>query len=193
MVVKAGFPSAMPTVYKGVQLRSRLEGQTAFLLDALGMTWEYEPKSYMLSNGASYLPDFYVDHQRMYVECRGYQSERGDSQIQEFGKSVSEGQVGPHGQAILRFVALRDTGVECYRPRHPPCEGCMAARCSTCQLWGLIGFGDGRCPTCLEHGRTIEKALVVAVDKGKILLNGTPSEQWDRLLIGTDLDPKAAI
>ncbi len=193
MVVKAtGFHAAMPTVYRGVQLRSRLEAQSAYLLDALNMTWQYEPKSYMLAGGTTYLPDFYIDSQRMYVECRGYESTRGAEQIAQFGKSVQDGQVGPQGKAVLRYVALQQDSVSCYRPRHPPSEGCLVARCCACDSWAFIGFGDGCCPTCLEHGSTITKAFVVAVQAGKILLNGTTSEYWDGLISGP-LDPPEAV
>lgn len=34
---------AIPTEYKGVRMRSRLEAKWAFMFDALGWKWEYEP------------------------------------------------------------------------------------------------------------------------------------------------------
>jgi hypothetical protein len=191
MVVKLNeFHSAMPTVYRGVNLKSRLEAQCAFLLDALGMAWDYEPKSYMLPNGVAYLPDFWVERQRMYVECRGYQNERGASQIEQFGLDVVQGQVGPEGRSILRYVALQDEDVRCYRPRHEGyAEGCLATRCAGCDAWAMMGFGDFRCPTCLENGTSITTAFVVGVKAGKILLNGVNSEHWDGLLLGSVSDP----
>lgn len=50
--------SAKPVTYKGVQMRSTLEGRWAVFFDALGIPWEYEPKRFYLSGDRSYLPDF---------------------------------------------------------------------------------------------------------------------------------------
>lgn len=35
--------TAIPTVYRGIQMRSRLEAKWACCFDQLGWTWEYEP------------------------------------------------------------------------------------------------------------------------------------------------------
>lgn len=43
----------IPTVYKGVQLRSRTEARWAAFFDALGWSWEYEPIDL-----EAYIPDF---------------------------------------------------------------------------------------------------------------------------------------
>jgi hypothetical protein len=49
-----------PTVYKGILMRSRLEGRTAQLLDSIpGIAWEYEPAGYADQTG-DWLPDFVV-------------------------------------------------------------------------------------------------------------------------------------
>ena len=38
-------PTAIPTVYRSVQMKSRLESKVAYLLDLMGWKWEYEPFS----------------------------------------------------------------------------------------------------------------------------------------------------
>jgi hypothetical protein len=48
--------AAIPTVYNGIQMRSRLEAKWAFVFDALGLKWSYEPIDL---NG--WIPDFIVD------------------------------------------------------------------------------------------------------------------------------------
>ena len=48
---------ARPTVYKGIQMRSRLEAGFAAWLDKFDMTWKYEPRAFASENG-QYLPDF---------------------------------------------------------------------------------------------------------------------------------------
>ena len=55
------FP-ARPTVYKGIQMRSRLEARWAAELDAWGVEWLYEPRAYADENG-QYLPDFEVHNE----------------------------------------------------------------------------------------------------------------------------------
>lgn len=48
---------ARPTVYKGIQMRSRLEAKYAQELDKHQINWEYEPKCFADETG-QYLPDF---------------------------------------------------------------------------------------------------------------------------------------
>jgi hypothetical protein len=52
------------TRYKGYRFRSRLEARWAVFFDALGLTYEYEPEGFVLSNGVWYLPDFRVTSPR---------------------------------------------------------------------------------------------------------------------------------
>lgn len=51
---------ARPTIYKGIQMRSRLEAGFAAWLDEYGFTWEYEPRAFGGKAG-QYLPDFRLD------------------------------------------------------------------------------------------------------------------------------------
>lgn len=48
---------ARPTVYEGIQMRSRLEADYAAHLDGLDFPWEYEPKCFGARDG-QWLPDF---------------------------------------------------------------------------------------------------------------------------------------
>jgi hypothetical protein len=48
---------ARPTMYKGIQMRSRLEAGFAAWLDRGLVAWTYEPRAYAGENG-QYLPDF---------------------------------------------------------------------------------------------------------------------------------------
>lgn len=50
---------ARPTIYNGIQMRSRLEAGFAAWLDERGATWEYEPHAFASPSG-QYLPDFLV-------------------------------------------------------------------------------------------------------------------------------------
>lgn len=41
-------PNVIPTMYKGIQFRSRLEARWAVFFDTLGIEWEYEPQGYAI-------------------------------------------------------------------------------------------------------------------------------------------------
>jgi hypothetical protein len=58
---------AIPTKYRGIQMRSRLEAKWACMFDLLGWKWEYEPIDF---NG--WIPDFVIKgHSRpILVECK---------------------------------------------------------------------------------------------------------------------------
>ena len=65
---------ARPTIYNGIQMRSRLEARVAAALDNFGVTWAYEPVAFGARSG-QYLPDFVIDGvlgqtRRLYLEVR---------------------------------------------------------------------------------------------------------------------------
>jgi len=57
---------AIPTEYKGYQMRSRLEGRWAVFFDSLGIKWEYEAEGFDI-DGTWYLPDFKVTTDYGYI------------------------------------------------------------------------------------------------------------------------------
>lgn len=48
------------TRYRGYRFRSRLESRWAVFMDALDLSWTYEPEGFYLPDGVRYLPDFKV-------------------------------------------------------------------------------------------------------------------------------------
>lgn len=64
-------PQAVPSVYRGIEMRSILETRFAAHLDALGEEWVYEPAIYGPA-GKGYLPDFEIvsAHRRTFVEVK---------------------------------------------------------------------------------------------------------------------------
>jgi hypothetical protein len=50
---------AIPTIYGGVQFRSRTEARWANFFDDLHVAWQYEPAGYEF-DGVRYLPDFWL-------------------------------------------------------------------------------------------------------------------------------------
>jgi len=52
-------PAPIPTEWRGITFRSRLEARWAMFFDGAGIAWEYEAEAYELPSGR-YLPDFWL-------------------------------------------------------------------------------------------------------------------------------------
>lgn len=61
---------AIPTKYKNILFRSRLEARWGIVFDHLGLNWIYEYQGYLL-DGEPYLPDFYMPDLHCYIEIKG--------------------------------------------------------------------------------------------------------------------------
>lgn len=74
-----------PTLYKGIQMRSRLEADYAAHLDREGADWKYEPTCFA-SDDAQWLPDFRIvrdDLPNSYQELKSaHLLERSDGESQ---------------------------------------------------------------------------------------------------------------
>ena len=81
---------SLPTTYKGINMRSKMEARTAYILDQLELDWKYEPKSFMLKNGMSYIPDFYIPELDTWVEVKGVMEEKDKKQIEQFNEEEHE-------------------------------------------------------------------------------------------------------
>ena len=57
------------TRFRGYHFRSRLEARWYVFFEALALRAEYEPQGFVTSSGA-YLPDFFVNEWRMWVEIK---------------------------------------------------------------------------------------------------------------------------
>lgn len=101
---------AFPTWYSGRSYRSRLEADFARLLDALQICFEYEPQSFLLDDGTHYLPDFWCPDLDLWVETRGYRSEKGSRQINGFARLL---------QALSREALPRNPRLPKNSPRCP--------------------------------------------------------------------------
>jgi hypothetical protein len=155
-----------------------MESKCAYLFDKLGWKWQYEPFSVML-DGINYTPDFYIPDRRYVIECRGYESELGNRQIEEFGKSLeildipgfpmrNFGVIGPHESVIWKNT-----------DREKPMG---LARCLTCGSWFYKDDWIGRrYHTCSRYGPWLhDYDFLVSVKDGDILFCGHSSDEWDR-------------
>ena len=56
-----------------VDVKSGYEERTILLLDLLGKKWDYEPRSFYLTElGKVYIPDFFVEEDNLWIEVKGY-------------------------------------------------------------------------------------------------------------------------
>jgi len=62
--------AARPALYRGTVFRSTLEVRWAVYLDAVGLTWEYEPRCFDLEELGRYLPDFWLPQVRSWAEVK---------------------------------------------------------------------------------------------------------------------------
>lgn len=62
---------ALPTIYGGINYRSRIEARWAVFFDTLGIPFEYEKEGFDLGDDQLYLPDFWLPQQKFWVEING--------------------------------------------------------------------------------------------------------------------------
>lgn len=182
---------AIPTFYKGVQFKSRMEAQCAVLFDKLGWTWEYEKYSLMLPSGTSFIPDFWIEGQWLLVECRGYKSDRGDQQIQEFAAMLAarnERRVGiglapelelpNHNGEFYDFLVIGPDRCSLYKREWAPTAAIFCT--CVCGKWQLAHGGDA-CQECLEVSGWLDgdRSFQLTVKAGRLLLNGQPLEETE--------------
>lgn len=61
---------SLPSFWNGVTFRSRTEARWACFFDRINLKWEYEPEGFLLSDGTTYLPDFWLPEMEMWAEVK---------------------------------------------------------------------------------------------------------------------------
>lgn len=97
--------AAIPRVYRGVQFRSTLEASWAATLDRLAIEWVYEPRSFALPSGTTYIPDFLLPRMQTWLEVKGDHNQRIEK-VREFAEVERHGYRCVHGPA--RWSSMRD-------------------------------------------------------------------------------------
>lgn len=68
---KFGKPSrSWAIAYEGITFKSSWEAEFAQLCDKHSVQWQYEPKTFKLSSGKRYTPDFYLSQYDLWVEIK---------------------------------------------------------------------------------------------------------------------------
>lgn len=108
---------ARPTLYKGIQMRSRMEAGFASWLDRNHLRWDYEPKAFGGPAG-QYLPDFLiwglavVDVEHAPLIFRAYVEVKPDSVMEQDHCHIADRMRIIHGsepQAVLLVVTEQET------------------------------------------------------------------------------------
>lgn len=143
---------AIPTTYRGVQFRSRLEARWAEFFDLIGVVWQYEPEGYE-AGGVRYLPDFWLAHIRHRGGPGGlfFEVKAGAPTVQERAKAqmLADGSGRP---VILVQDSPKDGDTEYLidivgGPNGWEDEGLQFARCDNCGQ-SDIGFYASDEPAC---------------------------------------------
>jgi hypothetical protein len=149
---------ALPTLYRGVTFRSRLEADWAATLDSLDIAWDYEPEGYKLSDGTYYSPDFYLPASGAWLEVKGAHMERV-SKVEQFAADLwSESGATSTYERTAPMVILggdprrRSDGVE--QTSRIGIMGVgkrysvLTARCRHCTAVQFIALWQPRCRVC---------------------------------------------
>lgn len=134
---------SIPTEYKGITFRSKLEADWAFFLDALRMRWEYEPQGRIV-NGVFTLCDFRFPDLGQWLEIKGVWTPAEHEKYEAFARAIAPAELfigGPKGVlGTFTHPAPNSGGVGVWNPalvHH--CNGCHAVR------FRLVGDYQ-RCP-----------------------------------------------
>ncbi|MCI5196279.1 MAG: hypothetical protein D3919_08625 [Candidatus Electrothrix sp. AW5] len=89
---------ALPTLYRGIKYRSRLEATWAYFFDRIGFKYHYEMEGFKI-NDLCYLPDFFLPEQDTWIEIKPKRPTKQErlkiaSLLIELIKSGSESNVG---------------------------------------------------------------------------------------------------
>lgn len=157
---------AIPTEYRGVQFRSRLEARWARFFDNLAMTWFYEYEGYETETGF-YLPDFWLpdvylrsaEVKGIYLEVKPDDFGSTHDSLEEIGCKLHRGGILAAGfrcdswggwQGLSQLAPWWDDNMMIYK-----CHKCGAVK---------FEFSEGSymdCPVCGEsdYPRVVENIL----------------------------------
>lgn len=138
---------AIETEYRRHRFRSRLEARWAVFFDWCGIRWQYEPEGYVLSDGARYLPDFFLPgftgERGLYVEVKRLD---GDiSKAIKFGTEAAPILIldGPPAVRLYDIYAPEMNG--------EPCPSCFSSKyleggknASEYRMWTGASLDDAR-------------------------------------------------
>jgi len=80
---------AIPTNYRGILFRSKLEAEWAKYFDSIDLKWVYEVEGYQISDDIYYLPDFWLPDCKTFFEVKGIIDEQDLNKIKNLARAVA--------------------------------------------------------------------------------------------------------
>lgn len=162
-----------------MMFKSRFEADMAQFLDRLKLNWYYEPLSMLLPNGVHYMPDFYVPQIRLWVECRGYESLKGEAQIKSFARQIVDNTLheitGKAEHLFSDYLVIRGDSLHFWEPadRWPVFESdlVIAGRCKHCGSWFFCSQqGAYQCRSCgtWDGNNHLADTVWLRIDKHRV-------------------------
>jgi hypothetical protein len=149
-------PAARPVTYQGVSFRSTLEASWACTLDGLGIEWEYEPWSYRLAGGETYMPDLWLPVLRTVIEVKGGHMQRAAKPAQLAAEWADSGVIVLLGFAPGRTSQSPYSWESKLKWRDALGYDTRLALCSGCQRWqwvrAQLSRGCRACPVVALTG-----------------------------------------
>lgn len=145
---------ALPTVYKGVTYRSRLEARWAIVFDELGLRPMYEPEGFEIG-GRNYLPDFAFDTNAVgmaYIEIKPLVPSEFGLYV-DFADSIAPiylicGQPSQGNFSVLRFTGIGNDSI-----RFLEFKSASLLACNTCSTGMFFSSGMQRLDLWLRFCR----------------------------------------
>lgn len=132
---------SIPTSYKGISFRSKLEADWARWFDAHQMRWVYESEGFDLGDGIWYMPDFWLPALRTIVEVKGILDDLDRAKLFR-SNGIGAKCVGCDSLIELEFQS-----------------DVIVAKCASCHSWYFLDQMMGwACPRCgfYDGNRTFE-------------------------------------
>ena len=134
------------TVYKGIKFKSKLEAKFAMFLDALLIKWEYEPQTFVLSNGITYIPDFYLKELKTWIEVKG-DIRQHNLEISELFTRDNKTEMIIISNEEIRFFGVWANSDEIYESKDV-----LIGKCSKCNSFFFCEIlGSYNCRRCNNH------------------------------------------
>ena len=112
---------SIETHFDGVMYRSRTEARWAVFFSELGLAFNYEPERLKLSDGESYLPDFYLPELSAYFEVKAANDAIADyvriNQLRDNYVAGISTTVIEHDNAACDFINENSNGGRPWRRR----------------------------------------------------------------------------
>lgn len=121
---------AIPTVYRGIRFRSKLEAKYARAFDILRISWTYEEVNFMFDDGTCYAPDFYMPEIDTYFEVKGVMTEEDERKIKMLSEQGNTVVVGHPDGAMTLYEGKAE-----YDIGGPGGSESLAVKCDKCGAW----------------------------------------------------------